>query len=82
MQATFHSLRGEKSALLLLSTPFSFQRTPVYVPARAVEGKEPGDILDIPDNFKLVPLTGLDEDNNEVIRTTKNGIELKTLVIA
>lgn len=75
--ATFHSLRGEKSALLLVKkNKYEFSATPVYVPATAVEGLNEGDTLELPDGFNIVPMVG--EDGVE--RTTKTGEVLMMLV--
>jgi hypothetical protein len=75
--ATFHSLRGEKSALLLVKkNKFEFSATPVYVPASAVEGLSEGDTLELPDGFSVVPMVS--EDGVE--RTTKTGEVLMMLV--
>jgi len=77
-QLTFHSLRGEKSALCMVKrSEYEFGGTPVYVP-RAPWGDNPqeGDSVDIPDNFHLVDM--VDVDTGEV-RTTKDGAKLKVL---
>jgi hypothetical protein len=76
--AKFHSLRGEKSALIMIrANKFQFSATPVYIPREAVTGLEPGQELEIPDGYRVVDF--LDIETGEV-RTTKDGIELKTLV--
>lgn len=76
-QATFHSFRGEKSALVLIkANAFVFQATPVYVPADAVQGMEKGDRFEIPDGYQLVPI--VDIETGEV-RTSKDGSTLYML---
>lgn len=76
-KAVFHSNRGEKSALILLkANEFVFSSTPVYVPRTAVAGLSEGDIIDIPDGYKLADIIGEDGE----IRTTKDGVPLKQLV--
>lgn len=83
--AKFHSLRGEKSALILVkANQFVFGWTPVYVPRGPFVDSE-GNVLEkfskedhtfeIPDGFKLVPIV----DENGEIRTTSDGVELKQL---
>ena len=75
-QATYHSDRGTKSALLLVkANKFVFVSTPVYVPREAVEGMELGATFEIPDGYKLIPLT--DEDGTP--RKTKDGAVLNML---
>ena len=75
-QAIFHSLRGEKSALLLVkANPFVFSSSPVYVPKDAVAGLSQGDTIEIPDGYTLVPM--LNQDGTE--RTTNDGTPLKVL---
>jgi hypothetical protein len=74
--AIFHSLRGEKSALLLVkANAFVFNQTPVYVPASAVAGVKEGESIDIPDGYTLVPMVGEDD----TVRTTKEGVVLHML---
>ena len=76
-QATFHSFRGEKSALILVkANAFVFASTPVYVPRNAVEGKNPGDTFEIPDGYTLIDM--VDGETGE-IRKASNGEALKTL---
>ena len=77
-KATFHSLRGEKSALILVKpNAFVFSATPVYIPRTALPADiKEGDIFDIPDGYKLVDLT--DVETGEV-RTAKDGSPLKVL---
>lgn len=77
MKATYHSDRGEKSALLLVDLdPFTFGRTPVYVPREAVSGHEFGEEIDLPDNYDITEMRGEDGE----VRTTKEGEPLKQLV--
>jgi hypothetical protein len=76
--AKLHSLRGEKSALIMLKpNKFQFSPTPVYIPRAAVEGLKEGDEFNIPDGYKVVDI--VDSETGEV-RTTKTGEALKTLV--
>ena len=75
---TFHSLRGEKSALCMIKqSEYEFGGTPVYVP-RAPWGESPkkGDSVEIPDNFRLIDM--VDVSTGEV-RTTESGEPLKVL---
>lgn len=76
-KATFHSFRGEKSALILVRpNEFVFSAEPVYVPKTALaEDITKGDVIDIPDGYKLVPMVG--EDGQEL--TTESGEVLKML---
>lgn len=75
-KATFHSLRGEKSALILVkANQFVFQAEPVYVPKAACEGMVKGQEFDIPDGYKVVTMV----DENGEARKTTTGEELKTL---
>lgn len=75
--ATFHSLRGEKSALILVkANAFVFSATPAYVPRSAVEGMTEGQTFEIPDGYKLVDI--VDAETGEV-RTAKDGTTLKML---
>ena len=76
--AKFHSLRGEKSALVLIkANPFVFSSTPVYIPREAVpaDAKE-GDDIDIPDGYSIVDM--IDPESGEV-RAAKDGTALKVL---
>ena len=76
--ATFHSNRGEKSALILVRpNKFVFSAVPVYVPRAAmpVDIKQ-GDEIEIPDGYKLVDI--IDVETGEV-RTTQDGTPLKQL---
>lgn len=71
MKATYHSDRGDKSALLMVQTSeFSYEKSPVYIPRTAVVGKEPGDEIEVPDNLDIVPF--MDYETGEP-RTTKTG---------
>lgn len=84
--AKFHSLRGEKSALILIkANAFQFSSTPVYVPRQAVADavgvKTPDDIEDgasfsIPDGYTLVPI--VDGETGET-RTAQDGSPLLQL---
>jgi hypothetical protein len=73
--ATFHSLRGEKSALILVRpNAFVFNSTPVYVPAGAIPaGTEEGAEITIPDGYTIVEM--VDTETGEV-RTAKDGSPL------
>jgi hypothetical protein len=84
-RAIFNSLRGEKSALIMVkANVLEFSASPVYVPrtgANLLAGREltdddKGHEFDIPDGFKLVDI--VDIDTGEV-RTTKDGVPLKQL---
>jgi len=83
--ATFHSLRGEKSALILVkANPLQYNADPVYVPISGVEyfakkkigDMVQGDIFDIPAGYKLTPM--VDPETGEV-RKSNDGNELKVL---
>jgi pyruvate kinase len=76
--ATFHSNRGEKSALILVkANAFVFSATPVYVPRTALaEDIKKGDTFTLPDGYTLVDI--VDIETGEV-RTTKTGVALKQL---
>ena len=75
--ATFHSLRGDKSALILIkANAFVFSATPVYVPKTAVSHLKEGDTFEIPDGFKVTDMV----DSDGEVRTTKDGEPLKVLV--
>ena len=74
--AIFHSLRGEKSALLLVkANAFVFSSSPVYVPRAAVAGLSQGDTIEIPDGYTLIDMV----DKDGAPRTTEDGITLKIL---
>lgn len=84
-QATFHSLRGEKSALILIQkNSLEFSKSPVYVPragikdfaGKSAEELKKGDTFEIPDGFRLVDM--IDPETEEP-RTTKDGEHLKVL---
>ena len=75
--AIFHSLRGEKSALLLIKeNPFVFSATPVYVPRTAVKDFNPGDTIEVPGGYTIVDM--VDTESGEV-RTSSDGSALKVL---
>ena len=75
--AIFHSLRGTKSALILVSAnKFQMTKSPAYVPKDAVEGLKEGEEFQIPDGFKLQPMV----DADGVVRMTTDGATLNTLV--
>jgi hypothetical protein len=75
--AKFHSLRGEKSALILVKqNAFVFSATPVYIPREALpEGIQSGDSFVIPDGFTLVDMVNEDGE----VRTANDGQALKVL---
>lgn len=74
--ATFHSIRGEKSALILLKVnALQFGATPVYVPRAACINLMKGDTIEVPDGYRLVPM--VDADGN--IRRTSTGEALNTI---
>lgn len=76
--ATFHSLRGQSSALLMVhENEFLFSAVPVYCPRTAVQGLVPGDTLTIPDNLRIVDFK--DKDGNP--RTSTSGARLKTFAL-
>ena len=85
-KAKFHSLRGQKSALILVkANAFMFSTSPVYVPREAVaqalgvdkpEDIKKGTEFDLPDGYTLVDI--VDTDTGE-IRTTESGVPLKQL---
>jgi hypothetical protein len=75
--AKFHSLRGEKSALILVkANKFVFSASPCYVPKASVEGLEPGAEFEIPDGYKLVDMVNTETGE---VRTTEDGQPLKVL---
>lgn len=76
--AKFHSLRGEKSALIMVKpNAFVFSASPVYVPRVAIpEGITEGAEFEIPDGFKLIDM--VDPETGEV-RTATDGTPLKVL---
>ena len=51
----FHSLRGEKSALILVKKPGVFSGTPVYVARDLVAGMNPGDVARLQMDYPAVP---------------------------
>jgi hypothetical protein len=76
--ATFHSLRGEKSALIMVkANAFVFGATPVYVPKDSIPSTiKEGMSFEIPDGYKIVPFIDFETG---AIRTTKEGVELHSL---
>jgi len=76
--AKFHSLRGEKSALVMIkANAFVFSATPVYIPKTALpEGIKEGEEFPIPDGFIIVDM--VDAETGEV-RAAKDGSPLKVL---
>jgi hypothetical protein len=70
----FHSLRGEKSALILVKKPGVFSGTPVYVARDLVAGMEPGDVARLQMDYTAVPWIVDGE-----ARTAKNGQQLLIL---
>ena len=77
-KAQFHSLRGEKSALVMVKpNAFVFSMDPVYIPRTALpDGIKEGESFDIPDGYKLVDI--VDFETGEV-RQAKDGSHLKQL---
>ena len=86
-KAKFHSLRGEKSALILVKkSDFQFSASPVYVPRAAVisacnveteDDLEKDMTFNIPDSYRLEDI--VDSESGE-IRTATDGSHLKQLV--
>lgn len=91
-QAIFHSLRGEKSALILVkANALVFNNIPVYVPREAVvqlSGRSMDELskhnpkeavinFQIPDGYRIESF--VDPETGE-IRKTNEGEELKVLV--
>jgi len=76
--ATFHSFRGEKSALIMIkANPFVMSASPAYIPASAVPSTtEKGATIEVPDGYKLTPF--VDFTTGEV-RKTKEGADLHVL---
>ena len=77
-KAIFHSLRGEKSALVgVKANPLVFASSYVYIPREALpEGIVKGASFDIPDGYKIIDF--VDPTTGEV-RTAKDGSPLKVL---
>ena len=76
--ATYHSNRGEKSALIMVkANKFEFSSKPAYISRKGVEGLKLGDEFEIPDEYRFVDI--IDIETGEV-RTTKEGVPLKTLM--
>jgi hypothetical protein len=76
--AKFHSLRGEKSALILVKrNALMFASVPCYVPRTGLpKGIKEGAEFTIEDGYVLVDI--VDFETNEV-RTTTDGTPLKQL---
>tara|TARA_R110000868_G_scaffold209314_2_gene459006 strand:- start:787 stop:1032 length:246 start_codon:yes stop_codon:yes gene_type:complete len=76
--AKFHSLRGEKSALILVkANALVFGHSPVYIPRTGLPaGIKEGAEFDIPDGYTLVDI--VDFETGEV-RVTTDGTPLKQL---
>jgi hypothetical protein len=75
--AKFHSLRGEKSALILVkANKFQQRWSAAYVPADSVSGMAEGQEFQIPDGYSLVDM--VDIATGEA-RVAKDGSVLKTL---
>lgn len=59
----FHSLRGEKSALILIKKGKAcFTGTPVYVPRTFVEGMKEGESGKLDTDYVLVPMVNADAE--------------------
>lgn len=80
-KAVFHSFRGKESkvALILIkANAFVFEGIPVYVPAVAIpEGTEEGDMIEIPDGYKLAPM--LDKEGKPC--TTEDGKNVLQILV-
>ena len=76
--AKFHSLRGEKSALILVKrNALMFSSVPVYVPRTGLpKGIKEGEEFPIEDGYVLIDI--VDHETGEV-RTTNDGTPLKQL---
>lgn len=70
----FHSLRGEKSALILVKKPGVFSGTPVYVARDLITGMQPGDVARLQMDYNAVPWIVDGE-----ARLAKNGEQLLIL---
>lgn len=86
VKAKFHSLRGEKSALILIkASAFQFSSDPVYVPRAAVmEVAGVEDENEIPENFEFelpggFTLVDIVDSETGEIRAAKDGSPLKKL---
>jgi len=78
--AVFHSLRGEKSALVLVKrNALEFDSKPAYVPRVGIahligvpidelSNELAGTVVSIPDNYRLIPMVSEDGE----VRTTKD----------
>lgn len=76
--ATYHSDRGESSALVMVkANKFEFSAKPAYIPREAVAGLNVGDTFELPDGFRFVEK--IDYKTGEV-QTTKEGVPLHILV--
>lgn len=84
--ATFNSLRGEKSALIMVkANPLCISAEAVYVPRagvtffakKDVDTLVKGDTFEIPDGYKLEDFI---DPTTKLPRTTKDGEVLKVLV--
>jgi len=51
----FHSVKSEKSALILVKKPGCFTGTPVFVPLEFVKGMEPTDVGRFQDEYTITP---------------------------
>jgi len=51
----FHSVKSEKSALILIKKPGCFTGTPVFVPIDFVKGMEPGDVARFQYEYQITP---------------------------
>lgn len=58
---------GKSACVMLRTSEFSMQRTPVYIPNNGYEVKQE---IELPNNLKIVDWAD---------RTTKDGVPLKTL---
>jgi hypothetical protein len=69
MKAVFNSLRGENktSALLVIQDEIGYQSEVVYVRASFVAGLEEGDVLEIPEGYKVVDWKEAELANGKVV---------------
>lgn len=51
----FHSVKSEKSALILVKKPGCFTGTPVFVPIDFVKSLEPGDVDRFEYDYEITP---------------------------
>lgn len=71
----FHSVKSEKSALILVKKPGCFTGTPVFVPLEFVKGMEAGDVARFQDEYSIVPWF----INGEAMTSKTTGAQLMCL---